>query len=275
MTKADLVGYYRAVAGALLPHLRDRPLTMRRHYTVPRGPFAWVKDAPSEMPGWIPVCAQPAKSRGGAVVRYPLVQDELALLWMLEFGCIDLHVWTSRCDRPERPDYVLFDLDPSGARFADVVRAAHLLREALGALALDCHVRTTGGDGLHVVVPLARRHSHAEARAFADVVGGALVRASGGLVTLERRKEQRPVGVFVDTKMNGHGQQIAAVYSVRPHHGAPVATPLRWDELTEELDPARFTMDVVAERVARLGDLAEPLLRGGQRLHRALARVPA
>ena len=128
--KADVVAYYRAVSPALLPHLRDRPFTMKQHFTGPRSPFRWVKDAPPAMPGWIPVSPQPARSRGGAPVRYPLVNDELALLWMLELGCVDLHVWTSRVDRPDRPDFVLFDLDPAGVPFDDVARAALLLRDA-------------------------------------------------------------------------------------------------------------------------------------------------
>jgi bifunctional non-homologous end joining protein LigD len=260
----------------LLPHLRNRPLTIKRHYTVPRGPFEWVKDAPPEMPDWIRTCPQPAKSRGGALVRYPLANSTDALLWAVEYGAVDLHLWTARCDRPDRPDYVLFDLDPAGgAGTPETVAAAEIIRVALDALGLESFVRTTGGDGLHVLVSLARRHTHAEAREFADVVGGALRRASGGLVTLERSKSRRPRGVFLDTKMNGHGQQIACAYSVRPRPGAPVATPLAWDELTEALDPAAFTLPVVVERAATLGDLAEPLLQGRQRIDRALSGLRA
>ena len=273
--KRDLVAYYRAVAPVLLPHLSGRPLTLKRHFTVPRGPFEWVKDAPPEMPGWIPTCPQPAKSRGGALVRYPLVENEDALVWMLEYGTVDFHVWTSRCDRPERPDYVLFDLDPAGVPFARVVEAAHLVREGLAALELETCVRTTGGEGLHVLVPIARRYTHRDARELADVVAGALVRASDGLVTTERSTERRPRAVFLDTKMNGHGQQIVSVYSVRPRPGAPVATPLRWEELVDDLDPAELTMPVVVDRVASLGDVAAPLLRGKQRLDRALAALHA
>src|SRR5919197_740074 len=132
LRKADLVAYYRAIAPVLVPHLRGRPFTIKRHYTVPRGPFAWVKDAPPELPAWIKTCPQPAKSRRGALVRYPLVNSRDALLWMVEYGAVALHVWTSRCDRPERPDYVLFALDPAGdAGFAEAVQAALLVREAL------------------------------------------------------------------------------------------------------------------------------------------------
>src|SRR5919109_88406 len=155
LTKGDLVAYYRAIAPVLLPHVRDRPFTIKRHYTVPRGPFVWEKDAPAEMPEWIRVAPQPAKSRRGAPVRYPLVNDERALLWMVEYGAVDLHVWTSRADRPDRPDYVLFDLDPARVPFAHVVRAALLLREALETVGLMSLVRTTGGAGLHVHVPIA------------------------------------------------------------------------------------------------------------------------
>jgi bifunctional non-homologous end joining protein LigD len=272
LTKGDLVAYYRAVAPALLPHLRNRPFTIKQHYTVPRGPFRWIKDAPPEMPGSIPVSPQPAKSRSGALVRYPLVNDERALLWMVDFGVIDLHVWPSRADRPDRPDFVLFDLDPAGVDFGDVVRAALLVGDALTALGLDGYPMTTGGEGLHVRVPIARRHSHAEARSFAEVVASALVRPSRGLVTVERRVERRH-GVFLDTKMNGHGQQIVAPYSLRPLPGAPVAAPLRWHELEEGLDPAALTMDVVLERVRRDGDVYAPVLEGRQRLDKALAAV--
>jgi bifunctional non-homologous end joining protein LigD len=268
--KAEVVDYYAALAPTLLPHVRDRPFTIKQHFTSPRSPFRWVKDAPPGLPDWIPVAPQPARSRAGELVRYPLVNDELALLWMVEFGCVDLHVWTARADRPDRPDFVLFDLDPAGVRFADVVAAALGLRDALAALGLAGVAMTTGGEGLHVRVPIERRHTHADARAFAEVVTGALVRSAPGLVTTETSRARRR-GVFVDTKMNGHGQQVVAPYSVRPRPGAPVAAPLRWDELEEGLDPQAFTLSRVRARVERDGDLAAPLLHGRQRLASALA----
>jgi bifunctional non-homologous end joining protein LigD len=264
ITRGELVDYYRSVAPVLVAHLRGRPFTIKRYYTVVEGPCVWEKDAPPALPSWIRTCPLPAKSRGGALVRYALVDDELALLWMVEYGCVDLHVWTSRCDRPERPDHVLFDLDPPAkGGFADAVAAALALREALELLGLESVVRTTGGEGIHVLVPIARRHTHEEARRFARIVAEAL-----------RRTRPELFGrVAVDVKMNGHGQQVVSAYSVRPHPGAPVATPLAWDELTEELDPRSFTMRAVRERVASLGDLADPLLHGRQRLDRALATL--
>jgi bifunctional non-homologous end joining protein LigD len=257
-TKRDLIDYYRALAPVALPHLRNRPFTLKRHYTVPRGPFEWVKDAPPELPSAVKRCPQPAKSRGGALVDYALVNDLPSLLWMVELGAVDLHVWPSRCDRPDRPDYVLFDLDPAvGGDFGNVVAAACAVRAALETLELESYPRTTGGEGLHVLVPIARRHTHAEARRFATIVAGAL----------------RLEGAKIDTKMIGHGQQVVAAYSVRPLPNAPVATPLRWDEVTDALDPAAYTLATVPERVARLGDVHEPVLHGRQRLDRALSSL--
>jgi bifunctional non-homologous end joining protein LigD len=247
-TKRDLVEYYRTLAPVLIPHLRDRPFTLKQHYTVPRGPYRYVKDAPPELPPVVKRCPQPAKSRKGAIVDYAVVNNTTSLLWMVELGAVDLHVWPSRCDRPHNPDYVLFDVDAERTR--DAVDAALRVREALDVLELDAYVRTSGGEGMHVLVPIARRHTNEEARAFANVVAGAL--------GLTRAK--------IDTKMIGHGQQVVAGYSVRPLPGAPVATPLRWEELTPRLDPRELNLRTVPPRVAELGDLHAPLLRGRQSL---------
>jgi bifunctional non-homologous end joining protein LigD len=270
--KRDVIAYYEQVATVLLPHLHDRPFTIKRHYNGPRSPFEWIKDAPPELPEWIPVSPQPAKSRAGALVRYPLVQEAAALIWLVDFGCVDLHVWPSRRDRPDRPDYVLFDLDPHGVPFADVCEAAHLVRAALDALGLESHAKTSGGDGLHVQVPVARRHTHEDARRFCRTVARAVAASSRGLVTLERSPARRR-GVFVDCKMNGRGQQLVSVYSLRPFERPAVATPPAWDELDARLDPRELTMDAVLERVRERGDLHAPLLRGRQLLRPALERA--
>jgi bifunctional non-homologous end joining protein LigD len=247
-TKGDLVDYYTAIAPVLLPHLRDRPFTLKQHYTVPRGPYRFVKDAPPELPPIVKRCPQPAKSRRGAIVNYALINNLTSLLWMVELGAVDLHVWPSRCDKPAYPDYVLFDIDAE--RTKDAVDAALRVKEALDLLELDSCVRTTGGEGLHVLVPVARRHTNEEARAFANVVAGAL--------QLRRAR--------IDTKMIGHGQQVVAGYSVRPLPHAPVATPLRWDELQPSLDPRELNLRTVPDRVRSVGDLQRPLIGSRQSL---------
>jgi bifunctional non-homologous end joining protein LigD len=246
ITKGDLLEYYERVGPVLVPHLRDRPFTMKRFPDGIEGGHFFQKDAPTHMPKWIPTRPFPASSRDGKrtrTIRYPLVNDELALLWMVNMGCIDMNAWLSRVDRPDRPDAVLFDLDPSdGVPFRDVVRVALLIRELLGALGLEGYPKTSGADGMHVLVPIARRSSYEDTRAFADLVAGTLARAHPKLVTTEWARAKRH-GVLIDANQNRAGATIASAYSVRPHPGAPVSTPLRWDELTDDLVPGDFTMD--------------------------------
>jgi len=164
----------------------------------------------------------------------------------------------------------MFDLDPSeGSSFDEVIEVAKLVRQALDALDLESVPKTSGSRGIHVLVPIARRHDFAKVREFAGIVAGALARAHPGLVTTEWTKAKRK-GVLVDANQNGPGKTTASVYSVRPRAGAPVSTPLRWDEVKDGLDTAAFTMDVVLERVAREGDLFARVLEGGQSLGAAL-----
>jgi bifunctional non-homologous end joining protein LigD len=275
ITKGDLIAYYRDVAEVLVPHLRGRPFTMKRYPDGWRGAFFFQKQAPSHMPEWIPRSSQPASTREGEkkVIDYALVNDDLALLWMANMGCIDLHAWSSRVDKPDRPDWVMFDLDPAeGATFEDVVTVARLVKDTLDLLELESFPKTSGSRGIHVLVPVARRHTFGDAREFASIVGSALERTHHGLVTTEWAKSKRK-GVLVDANQNRPGATNAMVYSVRPRAGAPVSTPLRWDEVVPGLDPAGFTMDAVLDRVAQQGDLFAGVLRGKQSLTTALKAI--
>jgi bifunctional non-homologous end joining protein LigD len=276
ITKGDLLSYYREVAPALLPHLRDRPFTMKRYPDGWQGNHFFQKDAPSHMPEWIPSKAYRSTSRETRqkrTIRYPLVNDELALLWMVNMGCIDMNTWYSRVDRPERPDWVLFDLDPSpDVGFREVVQVALLVKDVLDALGLAGFPKTSGADGFHVLVPVERRTTYDGTREFAEIVAGTLARTHRGLVTTEWSKAKRR-GVLVDANQNGEGKTIASAYSVRPRAGAPVSTPLRWDEVNEGLDPLDFTMEVVLGRVEREGDLFEGVLTTRQSLGAALREL--
>jgi bifunctional non-homologous end joining protein LigD len=278
ITKGDLVEYYRAIAPVLVPHLRDRPITLKRYPDGIEGGFFFQKDAPEHMPAWIRTFAVRATSRETGEERTigaPLVDDELALLWLVSLGCIDINAWCSRIDRPDRPDVVLFDLDPAAdAGFRAVVRVALLVREALELMGLEGFPKTSGAKGMHVIVPIARRYTFQDTRHFAEVVAGALARTHPGLVTTEWRRERRR-GVLIDANQNGAGKTLASVYSVRPVPGASVSTPLAWAEVTEDLDPRDFTMPVVLDRVGRLGDLHAPVLRRHQSLGRALRALGA
>jgi bifunctional non-homologous end joining protein LigD len=277
ITKGDLLEFYRVVADVLVPHLKDRPFTMKRYPDGWQGNHFFQKDAPKHMPQWIPTVAVQAttreKPRQTRTIRAPLVNEELGLLWMVNMGCIDMNTWYSRVDKPSRPDWVLFDLDPSpDVGFAETVRVALLVKEVLDALNLKSFVKTSGSDGMHVLVPIERRSTYADTREFAEIVAGTLARTHYGLVTTEWSKAKRR-GVLIDANQNGEGKTIASVYSVRPRAGAPVSTPLRWDEVSEDLDPQEFTMEVVLGRVERYGDLFEGVLTTRQSLAAALRSV--
>jgi bifunctional non-homologous end joining protein LigD len=274
ITKGDLLAYYRDVAAVLVPHLKDRPFTMKRFPDGWQGKHFFQKDAPRGMPDWIPTVeievSTREKPRQRRKISAPLVNDELALLWMVNMGCIDLNTWYSRVDKPDRPDWVLFDLDPSDdVGFRETVQVAQLVKEVLDTLGLESFCKTSGADGIHVLVPIARRHTYADAREFAEIVARALASTHRGLVTTEWTRAKRR-GVLIDANQNGEGKTIASVYSVRPKQGAPVSTPLRWDEVNEELDPAAFTMEVVRQRIEEHGDLFRGVLTTKQSLGAAL-----
>ena len=276
ITKGDLFAYYERVASVLVPHLRDRPFTMKRwREGLPGGSF-FQKQAPKGMPDWIPRRTfQTFPREGGTrMVDFPLVNSEDALLWMVQMHCIDMNAWYSRVDRPDRPDFVLFDLDPPDDGFALAIRVARLIREALEAFELESYVKTSGADGIHVVVPIARRHGFDETYEFAELLSRRLEAEHPGEVTTEWLKKKR-AGVLVDHRQNGWGKTIASVYSVRPKPQAPVSTPLEWSELTDDVRPANFTMQVALKRVAARGDLFEPVLHGKQSLTAPLRELRA
>jgi bifunctional non-homologous end joining protein LigD len=278
VTKGDLAEYYVEVGGAIVPHLQNRPFTLKRYPDGIEGRPYFHKQAPKGKPPWIPTRQFRTWPREGEsrLVDFTLVNEPATLVWMVQMNCIDMNAWYSRVDKPDRPDYVVFDLDPPESRngFAQAVRVAHLVREAVEELELQAHVKTSGADGIHVLVPIARRSSFPDAYEFAERVSRALEAEHAGLVTTEWLKKKRR-GVLVDHRQNGHGKTIASVYSVRPKPGAPVSTPLRWEELTEKVRPRDFGRREALERLERHGDLFEPVLRGGPALGPALRKLRA
>jgi bifunctional non-homologous end joining protein LigD len=276
ITKGDLFEYYGEIAPVIVPHLKNRPFTMKRWREGLKGGSFFQKQAPKGMPSWIKTRQFRTWPRegGSRLVDFPLVNDRETLLWMVQMHCIDMNAWYSRVDKPERPDYVVFDLDPPESRngFTQAIRVAHLVRQALERLELDSHVKTSGADGIHVLVPIARRSTYADTYEFAERLSRALEGENPGLVTTEWLKKKRR-GVLVDHRQNGHGKTIASPYSVRPKAGAPVSTPLRWKELGEKVRPRDFGMREALARVEKHGDLFEPVLQGGQALGPALRQL--
>jgi bifunctional non-homologous end joining protein LigD len=192
------------------------------------------------------------------------------LLWMVNTGCIEAHTWYSRIDNLERPDWVLFDLDPSDdVGFAETARVALFVKHALDALGLRSFPKTSGALGLHVLVPIERRHTYDDTRRFATEIARAIAGTHAGLATVQWSKAKRR-GVLIDASQNAKGKSIASVYSVRPMPGATVSTPLDWNEVNETLDPSSYTMEAVLGRLDRHGDLYDGVLKRKQRLGPAL-----
>src|ERR687896_1070342 len=259
-TKRDLLQYYADVADALLPHLRDRAMVMKRYPNGANGKCFFMKRAPAPRPDWIETCSIEHKS--GNVIDFPMVQDLASLLWLVNLGCIDLNQWYARCDDVDRPDYLHFDLDPvPGAGFAKVLEAALTVREALESFGMSPLAKTTGSKGVHVYVPIVRGPTQKEVWTFAKALARLLAERTPQLLTAEYRIANRPRGrVLVDYNQNAWGRTLASLYSPRPKPRATVSTPVTWDEIESGVQIEDFTIANVPDRVRRLGDLWKPLL---------------
>ncbi len=272
-TKADLLTYWYNAAPLALPYLRGRPLTLKRMPDGADGAFFYAKQAPGHTPAWVDTA--PVVSRdSGKTVDYLLAADRATVVWLANLGCIELHPWHSRVDDIGRPDYAFFDLDPMGsATFAMVREVALLVRTVLERLGLRGYPRTSGATGMQVFVPTDRVHSADQIREWVGRACRLINRADPERTTMEWVVERRGGQVFLDHNMNTEGKNIAATYSPRPEREAPVATPLRWDEVATGVEPRDFTIATLWRRVDAVGDLFDPVLRGGQDLRGAMVAL--
>jgi bifunctional non-homologous end joining protein LigD len=254
VTKADLVGYYEAVAEALLPQLRDRPLTLVRCPSGADGKCFYQKHANESVPATVP---RVDIGEDDGEEPYMYVDELPALITLVQLGVLEFHVWGSRRDRLDRPDRLVFDLDPDEALpFGRVVEGAFRLRELLEELGLESFPKTTGGKGLHVVVPIDRRTAFDDAKAFTHAVARRMAAGDPSGFTANMAKRHRKGRIFVDYLRNAWNATAIADYSTRARPGAPVAVPVAWDELNPRArKPLRFTMGEVP---ARLADRADP-----------------
>jgi bifunctional non-homologous end joining protein LigD len=260
LTKRDLLRYYADVAPVLLPHLRDRAMVMKRYPNGIRGKWFFMKRAPSPRPEWIQTCEIMHKSRN--LIAFPMVQDIASLLWTINLGCIDLNPWYARCDDTNRPDFLNFDLDPArGATFTEARETAIVVRDALEKLGMKPVVKTSGSEGLHLYVAIARGPTQKEVWTFAKRLATRLEKENPRLITTEFLVADRPRGrVLVDYNQNAWGRTLASVYSARPNEFAGVSTPVSWEEVERGFAIEDFRLENVPARVRKLGDLWKPLL---------------
>src|SRR5689334_2895116 len=255
ITKADLARYYADAAESMLPWLRDRPITMVRYPDGLDGQRFFQKNAPAYFPDWI---RRVRVGKEGGEVEHAVCGNPATLVYLANQACIEIHAFTSRVDKLDAPDQMVFDFDPpDGTRFADVRRAALWARDLLaGDLGLTSFVRTTGGRGLHVHVALNRRADFEVVREFTHRAAGVLARRHPDVITTEQRKDKRGDRIYADVMRNAYAQTVVASYGVRGRPGASVATPLNWAEVEDEaLRPGQFTVETIR---ARLDDGTDP-----------------
>jgi bifunctional non-homologous end joining protein LigD len=252
LTKGDVLKFYERIAPRLLPYLRDRPVTLERLPDGLAGKDAqhfWQKDTPAYYPDWIPRVELP--NERGKVIHYALVNDKASLLYLVNQGAVTFHPWFSRIHDLDHPDFVLFDLDLGEAAFGDVVTVARELHRLLRAERQRAFVKTSGKSGLHVLVPWKAAGGFDESRAWAHGIAERVVEALPEQATVETRKARRGKRVYVDTLQNARGHHAVPPYVVRAVPAATVSTPLRWEDLTADLDPAKYNVATIFRRLAR------------------------
>jgi len=270
-TKGDLLGYYFNISPVMLPHLVDRPLTLKRMPEGIHGNFFYEKNAPKYKPDWIKTI--PVESTNKKI-NYMTVSDAADMLWLANLGCIEFHPLHAKGLDQTHPTYAFFDLDPMhGAPWDQVRYVASLVYVVLEQLGLRSYPKTSGSTGIQIMVPLDGSHEFLEVRRFVGAVSAMVNQADKEATTLEWEVKKRPKAVYLDVNMNREGANIAAAYSVRPEPAASVSTPFEWDEI-EDITPEDNTIATIFERIESKGDLFEDVARGpGQNLDAALEQL--
>lgn len=253
ITKADLAAYYARVAEVMLPHVRDRPMNLWRWNRGIAHDVVIQQSLPKGAPEWVARCE--VSRRKGGDITHGMINDAETLRWLAQQNCITPHVWNARCDRRERPDRLVFDLDPSGDDFDEIRAAALAVAALLREVGLVPFAKLSGSRGIHVVAPLKRTRDADEVRAASQVLADRVAAEHADTLTTEWRKEKREGRILVDVARNTYGQTVVAPYAVRALAGAPVSAPVTWDEVADPgLTPHAFTLRTMAARLEAIGD---------------------
>jgi bifunctional non-homologous end joining protein LigD len=260
-TKGDVIDYYNAISSYILPHLKDRPQSLKRNPNGIKDRGFFHKDAGDAAPSWVEHIAIRSDSTQ-KIVKYILCNNKATLLYLANLGCIELNPWNSRVNKPDHPDYLILDIDPSDNNtFKEVVDVAIVIKEVLDKAGASCYCKTSGATGIHIYVPLHAAYTYEHARHFAEVVAAIVAERIPQLATVERSLDKRKGRIYVDYLQNSRGQTLSSVYSVRPVPGATVSTPIQWNELTPDLNPKDFTIKTIHKRLDKLGDIFSGVLK--------------
>ena len=276
ITKRDVINYYDAVAPLILPHLRDRPLSLKRYPNGINEQFFFQKDAEGKVPDWVrlePIFSEHNQDK----IHYIICNDRATLIYLANLASIDQNPWMSRIGSLDNPDFALIDLDPTeGCPYSQIVEAAQLVKKTLDSIGLAGYPKTTGGDGMHIYIPLEPVYTFEQVRSFAELLSILVINQNPDLFTTPRTVSRRKKAkVYFDYLQISSAKTIAAPYVLRAHPGAPVSTPLDWSEVKAGLDPGQFNIHNAMARFERTGDLFEAVLTKPQRLEPALEKVAA
>ena len=272
-TKGDVISYYDTIAGLILPHLKDRPLSLKRYPNGIKQEYFFQKNTPETFPSWLRT-EYIDSEHNGHPIRYVFAEDRASLLYLANLGCIDHNPWLSRIPHLDNPDFVLIDLDPMECPFDLIVDAALMVKEVLDRISLAGYSKTTGGDGLHVYIPVHPIYTFEETRTFADLIARVVQWRKPEMFTTPRSVAKRQRNrVYFDYLQNAKSKTIAAPYVLRAYPHAPVATPLEWNEVRRGLHPTDFTIANAPSRFAAKGDLFQGVLTNPQYLDEPLEKL--
>lgn len=273
-TKGDVLHYYNTIYKTILPYLKDRPESLRRMPDGIGSAGFFQKDAGKDAPEWVDTYTDRATSTGKEV-HYILCNNRATLLYLANMGCIEINPWNSRIQKPDNPDYLVLDLDPSEENtFDQVVDTALVIKEIMDKAGADCYAKTSGATGMHIYVPLGSRYTYGHARDFAHIIATLAHEQLPDITSLERRLSQRGKDkLYIDYLQNSEGQTLACAYSLRPKPGATVSAPLLWKEVKHGLRPTDFTLKNMAKRIDKTGDLFSPVLGKGIDLNKCLKKL--
>ncbi|NBL64177.1 DNA ligase D [Flavobacterium sp. NST-5] len=271
-TKGDVIQYYNEIAEYILPYLKDRPQSLLRTPNGIKKPGFFQKNVEGQVPNWVKTRKLKSKSTGENIT-YLICQDRDTLLFLANWGCIELNPWSSRLGNLNHPDYIIFDLDPHEADIKKLVRTALTLKEILDTLQVPAYVKTSGGKGLHVFIPILQKYSYNNTREFSQIVSQMVLKKLPEIVSLERSPSKRKGKIYLDFLQNGKGKTMASIYSLRPRDGANVSTPLEWEEINNNLNLSKFNIKTISKRLAEKGDLWENFFNDAVDLKKLLEKI--
>ncbi len=273
VTKGDVIAYYNAMADQVLPYLKNRPLSLKRNPNGVLDKGFYHKDAAEEGPSWLTSFDQYAES-SQKTVNYIVCNDKATLIYLANLGCIEMNPWNSTTRSPDKPTYLMIDIDPSDKNtFDQVVTVAQAVQEVLNRAGAVSYCKTSGATGLHIYVPLNARYTYEVARDFAHIVATLAQEQLPGITSLERNLRKRGNKIYIDYLQNSKGQTLASAYSLRPVPDASVSTPLLWKEVKHGLHPSQFTIYNIEKRVKKLGDIFYMVLKKGNNLKGCLKNL--